>query len=143
MVVKGQFVSPTSLWGTHQTSFPSVTWRLSRDPADVLKDLIALQGYSVRGFAKILVGPEATDEQWETKRSELNDWLRGRRRRGNDPGDQNLERIADAAKVPADLLMLLYRHGALLIEARNHVAQALEVLPEPGQSEPEQQEGVP
>lgn len=98
------------------------------DPADVLRELIDLQGFSIRGLAKELAGPKASDNQWENQRRELTEWVKGRRRGGNDPLE-SLDHLAKALKVPVYLLRLLYRQADVNQQVRAELEQALALLP--------------
>ena len=45
--------------------------------AERLEAALAERGYSVREFAKILAGPEASTKRWEAERRNLTRWLSG------------------------------------------------------------------
>ena len=45
--------------------------------AERLEAALAKRGYSVREFAKMLAGPGATKERWESERRNLQRWLAG------------------------------------------------------------------
>ena len=134
MGVKGWVSSPTSAWETEKQRCPPVTWRhlgAEPDPADVLRQLIDLQGFSIRRLAKAVVGEQASDNQWENQRRELTEWVKGRRRGGNDPSDESLDQLSTALRVPSYLLMLLYRHHEERERIREQAEEILRVLPPP------------
>jgi transcriptional regulator with XRE-family HTH domain len=95
------------------------------DPADVLEELIRLQGFSIRSLAKTLVDNE---DKAEGQRGELQQWIRGKRRGGHDPKNESLDQLAEALKVPPYLLRLLYRQADLNRQVQSELEQALALL---------------